>query len=937
MYSINSTNSASENPYQFYEYEESSDNIPLQGQNLRTGVNRRGTLRIPAIGNFVNRHNNDTETSDGEDDETQFAYRNGFDFPITQQNPNLSSYPGQGNEAPIVVMPDAQDFGNTIRPYTQQVPENPDGYTKLEHDVTNGIFSVEYPVADALLTSVEPKYKEIAEPTEFSHMRYTACTCDPDEFVEQKYTLRAADYGRDTELLIAVTYYSEDKVLTARTLQGIMKNVSHFCYGKSEFWNKGGNTNPPQAWKKIVVTLIMDGIEPCDKDVLDALATMGLYQEVRKTAVNDKPTVAHIFEYTSPVCFTPDLQIHRPADDSENKNKKTITPIQYVVCLKQKNSKKINSHRWLFNAFAKVLNPTVCVLIDAGTKPKEKSIVHLWRAFRSSENLGGACGEIHAMLGKNKTKLLNPLVAAQNFEYKISNILDKPLEDSFGFISVLPGAFSAYRYSALQGRPLEQYFRGDHSLADKLKDQGLNGMGIFKRNMFLAEDRILCFEITFKRNEKWHLRYVKASKAETDVPESIDEFISQRRRWLNGSFAATLYSMMHFGQIYRTSHNWLRGFFFHIQLIYNFVQIIMTWFSLAAYYLTTTIILELAANPDAQENARNSVDEGGNTTGGAAKFIRAIAWGADLIARQDAQNPPADSGKPQPFPFTSKTVSLSIALFIRFFYMLMLVISFLLALGNRPKGAKKQYTFLFIVFGLIQTYALAVALFLSVKAFSPNPAEPEFFSQTKILVLVALVSTYGVYLISGVIYLDPWHLIHSFFQYTFIMPSFTNVVNVYAFCNWHDVSWGTKGSDKADDTPKATIVQKNDENGTKEVVVEYIKSEEEINHIFEQAYKRAVQPIPKPDKKVKKKLDPEDENRTFRTNLIIFWILCNAILAVGLTSKSAVSIGFSGTTDRSTVYFFILILVTAVISAIRLIGCFIFVIKNAISRRFGTR
>lgn len=28
-------------------------------------------------------------------------------------------------------------------------------------------------------------------------------------------------------------------------------------------------------------------------------------------------------------------------------------------------------------------------------------------------------------------------VAAQNFEYKISNILDKPMESMFGYISVL--------------------------------------------------------------------------------------------------------------------------------------------------------------------------------------------------------------------------------------------------------------------------------------------------------------------------------------------------------------------------------------------------------------------------------------------------------------------------------------------------------------------
>jgi cellulose synthase/poly-beta-1,6-N-acetylglucosamine synthase-like glycosyltransferase len=34
-------------------------------------------------------------------------------------------------------------------------------------------------------------------------------------------------------------------------------------------------------------------------------------------------------------------------------------------------------------------------------------------------------------------------------------------------------------------------------------------MNIFKKNMFLAEDRILCFEIVAKAGSKWHLSYVK--------------------------------------------------------------------------------------------------------------------------------------------------------------------------------------------------------------------------------------------------------------------------------------------------------------------------------------------------------------------------------------------------------------------------------------------
>ena len=250
-------------------------------------------------------------------------------------------------------------------------------------------------------------------------------------------------------------------------------------------------------------------------------------------------------------------------------------PVQIILVLKAKNQKKINSHRWLFNGIGKILEvrivssnnqppsqvssprqPDICVLIDAGTKPGRKSIYYLWEAFYNDSNLGGCCGEIHAMIEGGK-KLLNPLVAAQNFEYKMSNILgefiptsdcavlyalppDKPLESSFGYVSVLPGAFSAYRYRAILGRPLEQYFHGDHSLADRLGPKGIYGMNIFTKNMFLAEDRILCFELVAKAGDKWTLTYVKPSKAETDVPESAVELIGQRRRWLNGSFAASV-------------------------------------------------------------------------------------------------------------------------------------------------------------------------------------------------------------------------------------------------------------------------------------------------------------------------------------------------------------------------------------------------------------
>jgi chitin synthase len=53
------------------------------------------------------------------------------------------------------------------------------------------------------------------------------------------------------------------------------------------------------------------------------------------------------------------------------------------------------------------------------------------------------------------------------------------------------------------------------------------------------------------------------------------------------------------------------------------------------------------------------------------------------------------------------------------------------------------------------------------------------------------MSTFGLWIISGLLYLDPWHIINSMFQYLLLQPFWVNVMQVYAMCNTHDVTWGT--------------------------------------------------------------------------------------------------------------------------------------------------
>lgn len=60
----------------------------------------------------------------------------------------------------------------------------------------------------------------------YADLLQTRWRCDPDDFaLRNDDNLRTAMYNRYTELLIAITYCNEDKVLTARTLHGVMQNI----------------------------------------------------------------------------------------------------------------------------------------------------------------------------------------------------------------------------------------------------------------------------------------------------------------------------------------------------------------------------------------------------------------------------------------------------------------------------------------------------------------------------------------------------------------------------------------------------------------------------------------------------------------------------------------------------------------------------------------
>lgn len=132
-------------------------------------------------------------------------------------------------------------------------------------------------------------------------------------------------------------------------------------------------------------------------------------------------------------------------------------------------------------------------------------------------------------------------------------------------------------------------------------------------------------------------------------------------------------------------------------------------------------------------------------------------------------------------------------------------------------------------------------------------------------------------------------MIHSFPQYLLIVSSYINILNVYAFNNWHDVSWGTKGSDKADVLPSAKTQVAED--GKAKVIDEPDKPQADIDEAFQTTVKRALTPFVPVVEVDKKTLD--DSYKSFRTKLVTAWIFMNAGLAVIITSDNFDSFGFS--------------------------------------------
>ncbi|OAX77424.1 chitin synthase C [Emergomyces africanus] len=402
--------------------------------------------------------------------------------------------------------------------------------------------------------------------------------------------------------------------------------------------------------------------------------------------------------------------------------------------------------------------------------------------------------------------------------------------------------------------------------------------GIFTANMYLAEDRILCFELVAKRNCQWILQYVKSSTGETDVPDRMAEFILQRRRWLNGSFFAAVYSIAHFYQIFRSNHSATRKFMLLIEFIYQTINMLFAWFAIGNFFLVFHILTKSLG-------AENLLGEAGRILGVVFEWL----------------------------------------------YLATLMTSFILALGNRPQGSNKFYMTMVYFWIGIMIYLTFAAIFITVKSIQAETSDGDFsfssiFSNHQFFsMIVSLMSTYVLWIVASLLFFDPWHMVTCFLQYILLTPTYINVLNIYAFCNTHDITWGTKGDDKAEKLPSATLKPSG------KVDVSIPQDDGDLNAQYEAELAKFASKAPKEVRNFSEEDKQEDYYRGFRSAVVLVWIFCNfALAALVLSAAGLERINPDDTKgqQRSTIYMAVVLWSVAGLSLFRFIGALWFLIAR---------
>lgn len=164
----------------------------------------------------------------------------------------------------------------------------------------------------------------------------------------------------------------------------------------------------------------------------------------------------------------------------------------------------------------------------------------------------------------------------------------------------------------------------------------------------------------------------------------------------------------------------------------------------------------------------------------------------------------------------------------------------------------------------------------------------------------------------------------SFFQYLALTPTYINILNVYAFCNTHDITWGTKGDDKAEKLPSAKVKA----DGKVDVTIPTDDADLNQQYLSEIGVFASKAP---PEKRVLSSSEKqEDYYKGFRSSVVLIWMGCNiALVAVVLSTGGESNLTLDGATadnSKANTYMAVVLWSVAGLSAFRFLGAMWFLV-----------
>lgn len=346
------------------------------------------------------------------------------------------------------------------------------------------------------------------------------------------------------DLLICLTVYNEPREALLFSLLGLFNSLDYL-----------ENIGCEKA-AELTICIIFDGFSKISPSIVSLLSRLDLWAPKEM----EKNSGFHVFESTlrrpliEDVAGDVDLskevsrwgKVYRDSlieilensiDISER-----VSECKVIVCIKDENAGKLNSHWCFFQMISSALEPKYCLPMDVGTVPSKVFLYELWSYMEKNPDVGAAASCTLVPELDERASLLDIWQYGSFYREKL---FYWPGEAFSGYLSVIPGQFAILRWSSLTATTANSvgshsHIGGEVRVLDRYY-RGLLELSPIERNLFLAEDRVIGMEIAASNSDAWKTAFVPSAVVITDPCDNFNELMRQRRRWINSGFTARLF------------------------------------------------------------------------------------------------------------------------------------------------------------------------------------------------------------------------------------------------------------------------------------------------------------------------------------------------------------------------------------------------------------